>query len=119
MRRLVTPLIVVAVAGFAMGAVYRYLWDDPNEASVANYLRSGVHGMLVAASGWVPSLFQFAGQRMAEKMAAPRRIHPASGRDGDHDRGGHRGVATDQKWTVRIKARAPTVVGRRSQTLGF
>jgi hypothetical protein len=30
MRRLVTPLIVVAVAGFTMGAVYRYLWDDPN-----------------------------------------------------------------------------------------
>ena len=51
-RRLVTPLIVVAVVGFAMGAVYRYLWDDPNEASIANYLRSGVHGMLVAASGW-------------------------------------------------------------------
>jgi adenylate cyclase len=51
MRRLVTPLIVVAVVGFAMGAVYRYLWDDPNEASIANYLRSGVHGMLVAASG--------------------------------------------------------------------
>jgi hypothetical protein len=39
MRRLVTPLIVVAVVGFAMGAVYRYLWDDPNEASIANYLR--------------------------------------------------------------------------------
>jgi hypothetical protein len=28
MRRLVTPLIIVAVVGFAMGAVYRYLWDD-------------------------------------------------------------------------------------------
>ena len=35
-----------------MGVVYRYLWDDPNEASIENYLRSGVHGMLVAASGW-------------------------------------------------------------------
>jgi adenylate cyclase len=45
MRRLVTPLIVVAITGFAMGVVYRYLWDDPNEASIANYFRSGVHGM--------------------------------------------------------------------------
>jgi class 3 adenylate cyclase len=57
MRRLVAPLIVVAVVGFTMGAVYRYLWDDPNEASVANYLRSGVHGMVVAASAWGSHLF--------------------------------------------------------------
>lgn len=57
MRRLVAPLIVVAIVGLAMGAIYRYLWDDPNEASVANYLRSGVHGMLVAASGWGSHLY--------------------------------------------------------------
>ena len=68
MRRLVAPLIVVAVVGFATGAVYRYLWDDPNEASVANYLRSGVHGMVVAASGWGSHLyFNLRGSRSLRK----------------------------------------------------
>jgi adenylate cyclase len=46
MRRLVAPMLVIAITGFAMGAGYRHLWDDPSEASIANYLRSGVHGML-------------------------------------------------------------------------
>jgi class 3 adenylate cyclase len=57
MRRHIAPLIVIAAAGFAMGAVYRYLWDDPNEASIANFIRSGVHGMMVAGSGWGCHLF--------------------------------------------------------------
>jgi class 3 adenylate cyclase len=35
-------------SGLAFGVVYRYFLDDPSEASVANYLRSGVHGMSVA-----------------------------------------------------------------------
>jgi adenylate cyclase len=52
MRRVVSPLIVVAVVGATAAVVYRYLWDDPNEASVANYLRSGLHGMAVAVGGW-------------------------------------------------------------------
>jgi hypothetical protein len=52
MRRLASPLIVVAVIGFAIGTIYRYLWDDPNEASPSSYLRSGAHGMVVAATGW-------------------------------------------------------------------
>jgi class 3 adenylate cyclase len=30
---------------------YRYLWDDPSEANVANYLRSGLHGIGLGASG--------------------------------------------------------------------
>jgi class 3 adenylate cyclase len=45
------PVIVVAVTAFAIGVAYRYLWDNPNEASVANYLRSGLHGIGLAASG--------------------------------------------------------------------
>ena len=48
MRRLVPQLIALAAVGIAFGVVYRYFLDDPSEASVANYLRSGVHGMSVA-----------------------------------------------------------------------
>lgn len=57
MRRLVVPLISVAFAGIAFGALYRYFLDDPSEASVGNYLRSGVHGMLVACFGWGANLY--------------------------------------------------------------
>ena len=52
MRRVVRPFIVVALFGFAAAILYRSLWDDPTEGSPANYLRSGVHGMAVALSGW-------------------------------------------------------------------
>src|SRR6476620_313783 len=68
MRRLVAPLIVVAIAGFAIGVAYRYFWDDPNEASLANYMRSGIHGMVVAASGWGAHLyFNLRGSRWLRK----------------------------------------------------
>ena len=52
MRRVPPQLIVVAVIGITFGMVYRYFLDDPSETSVANYLRSGVHGMSVAFVGW-------------------------------------------------------------------
>jgi adenylate cyclase len=52
MRRGLPQLIVVAAVGLAFGIVYRYFLDEPSEASVANYLRSGVHGMSVALVGW-------------------------------------------------------------------
>jgi hypothetical protein len=52
MRRLLPQLIAVAAVGIAFGVVYRYFLDDPSEASVANYLRSGVHGMSVAFAAW-------------------------------------------------------------------
>jgi class 3 adenylate cyclase len=42
----------MCVVGATAAVVYRYLWDDPNEASVANYFRSGVNGMAVAVGGW-------------------------------------------------------------------
>ena len=57
MRRLAGPLIAVAIAGFAVGAVYRYFWNDPNEATIANYLRSGLHGMAIAVFGWGANLY--------------------------------------------------------------
>ena len=52
MRRLLPQLIALAAVGIAFGVVYRYFLDASNEASVANYLRSGVHGMSVAFAAW-------------------------------------------------------------------
>jgi len=54
MRRLAGPLIAVAVAGLVAGAAYRYFWNDPDEATIANYLRSGLHGAVIAVFGWGP-----------------------------------------------------------------
>jgi class 3 adenylate cyclase len=57
MPRLLPPLIGAAVAGIAFGMIYRGFMDAPGEASLANYLRSGVHGMLVAVVGWETNLY--------------------------------------------------------------
>jgi len=57
MRRLVTSWIVVSLIGFVVGMGYRYVWDHPSEASVANYLRSALHGMGLAAGGWGTHLY--------------------------------------------------------------
>lgn len=57
MRRLVTPLIVIALGGMLVGFIYRYLADDPTEATIGNYARSGIHGMGTALSGWVVHLY--------------------------------------------------------------
>ncbi len=51
MPRLFAQLTIFAVTAFAMGVGYRYLWDEPSQASVANYLRSGAHAMGLAACG--------------------------------------------------------------------
>jgi class 3 adenylate cyclase len=57
MRRSLTPWIVLAVVGLLGGCAYRYFADDASEASVANYLRSGLHGMGLALSGWAVHLY--------------------------------------------------------------
>jgi class 3 adenylate cyclase len=57
MRRSVVPWIVLALIGVLAGWVYRYFAEDPNEASVANYMRSGIHGMGLALSGWAVHLY--------------------------------------------------------------
>jgi adenylate cyclase len=57
MRRLEGPFVAVAFAGFVVGAVYRYFWNDPDEATIANYLRSGLHGALIAVFGWGANLY--------------------------------------------------------------
>jgi class 3 adenylate cyclase len=52
MRRTINPTLVLAVAGFLSGVTYRYIFDLPIEASVANYLRSGLHAMGITLAGW-------------------------------------------------------------------
>jgi adenylate cyclase len=57
MWRSLAPTVVLAGIGLLAGGVYRYFVDDPGEATLANYLRSGVHGMGVALSGWAVHLY--------------------------------------------------------------
>ncbi|MBR0938441.1 adenylate/guanylate cyclase domain-containing protein [Bradyrhizobium jicamae] len=48
MRRSVTLTIVLAITGLLGGGLFRYIFNDPSEASVANYLRSCTHGVALA-----------------------------------------------------------------------
>jgi class 3 adenylate cyclase len=57
MRRLSTPTIIIAITGLAFGLAYRYLADNPSEGSIANYVRSGLHGIGIAATGWGAHLY--------------------------------------------------------------
>ncbi|MFK4490332.1 adenylate cyclase [Bradyrhizobium sp. USDA 336] len=56
MRRSLAPTIVLAAIGLLAGGIYRYIVDDPSEATLANYLRSGLHGMGVALAAWAVHL---------------------------------------------------------------
>ncbi|NOJ44283.1 adenylate/guanylate cyclase domain-containing protein [Bradyrhizobium australiense] len=62
MHRSIIPTAVVAAFGMLFGMTLRYLLDSPLEATVANYLRSGLHGMGVALAGWATHLY-FASRR--------------------------------------------------------
>jgi len=57
MRRALTPWIGLAVFGLVAGGAYRYFANDPSEATLANYLRSSLHGMGLALSGWAVHLY--------------------------------------------------------------
>ncbi len=57
MRRYLRPTIVIAVMGLAFGAIYRYLFDPPDEAELANYLRSSLHGAGVTLAAWAVQLY--------------------------------------------------------------
>ncbi|WP_249135532.1 hypothetical protein [Bradyrhizobium sp. AUGA SZCCT0222] len=62
MNRSVFQALVIAVFGMLFGMTLRYLVDNPLEATVANYLRSGLHGIGVALAGWATHLY-FASRR--------------------------------------------------------
>jgi class 3 adenylate cyclase len=57
LRRLLAPTAAVALGGFLLGLAYRYFADDPSEASLANYLRSALHGTGLAATGWAAHVY--------------------------------------------------------------
>src|SRR5947208_16986374 len=57
MRRFVAPSALLAVIGLLAGCAYRRFADNPEEATLANYLRSGIHGMGLALSGWAVHLY--------------------------------------------------------------
>ncbi len=57
MRRAVAPWIVLAAFGLLAGCAVRYFIDKPDEASLANFLRSGIHGMGLTLSGWAVHLY--------------------------------------------------------------
>lgn len=57
MQRYLKPTIVLAVLGLMFGALYRYLFDTPDEANFANYLRSSLHGAGITLAGWGVQLY--------------------------------------------------------------
>ena len=57
MRRSIIPTVVLAVGGLLGGIAYRYFADLSIEATLPNYLRSGVHGMGLTLAGWGVHLY--------------------------------------------------------------
>jgi adenylate cyclase len=51
-RRRLVAAAVVATIGFAVGIGYRFFVDNADERELANYLRSGLHGVGIALAGW-------------------------------------------------------------------
>ena len=51
MRRYVVPTIVLAAVGFSVGVLYRFFVNPADQATLANYLRSGFHGAGQCYSG--------------------------------------------------------------------
>jgi class 3 adenylate cyclase len=57
MRRYLTPLIVLTLAGFLFGGLYRHFFDRADEQTIVYYLRSGVHGAALIISGWAVHVY--------------------------------------------------------------
>src|ERR1017187_4806521 len=57
MRRSVAPSAGMAVIGLLPGCAFRYFADNSDQATLANYLRSGIHGMGLAFTGWTVHLY--------------------------------------------------------------
>src|SRR5215208_1109363 len=43
---------MLMVCGFAIGLLFRYLFDDPEQRHLGYYVRGGVHGVVLALLGW-------------------------------------------------------------------
>ncbi|MGY2847951.1 adenylate cyclase [Bradyrhizobium sp. USDA 4518] len=57
MRRAVTPVIVLAVFGLLVGGLFRYAFDESDEASVSNYVRSALDGAALTVIVWATHLY--------------------------------------------------------------
>jgi class 3 adenylate cyclase len=57
MRRYLVPTIVLAAIGLSLGCLFRYIFNQADEGSVANYMRSGLHGTGLALTGWAVHLY--------------------------------------------------------------
>ena len=45
-------LVGYFLGGFFLGVVYRFVFDEPAERELANYLRSGLHGVGLGLTIW-------------------------------------------------------------------
>jgi adenylate cyclase len=59
-RRHAAFLLGLLVAAFAIGVGYRFLFDPVEARQLANYLRSGTHGVVLMLAGWMARLFLIA-----------------------------------------------------------
>jgi adenylate cyclase len=57
MWRSIRPWIVLAAFGLLAGCAYRYFADPSDETTLANYVRSGFHGMGLTLSGWAVHVY--------------------------------------------------------------
>jgi adenylate cyclase len=57
MRRVWVSTIVLAVLGLIFGSLFRYIVDPVDQTSIANYLRSSLHGALITLAGWAVHLY--------------------------------------------------------------
>ncbi|QOZ27508.1 adenylate/guanylate cyclase domain-containing protein [Bradyrhizobium sp. CCBAU 51753] len=57
MRRSLMPAVVLAVFGLLAGGLFRYVFDQSDEASVANYLRSALEGAAISLIIWSTHLY--------------------------------------------------------------
>jgi class 3 adenylate cyclase len=57
MRRSLTSTIVLTLAGFLFGVLFRHRFDPAEEATYVNYLRSGLHGAGVTYAAWTVHVY--------------------------------------------------------------
>jgi class 3 adenylate cyclase len=72
-RRNLGFLAGLLIAALAVGIVYRYLFDPPDERTLPNYIRSCVHAIGLTFSGWAV-LLTFAAVPQSRLAARVRRL---------------------------------------------
>jgi adenylate cyclase len=67
------PLILIAAIGMIAGIAFRYWIDQTAERDLANYMRSGLHGVGIALAAWTVQTF-LASNAQSSVGAALRRL---------------------------------------------